>query len=355
MKKVAKKQEATELCDMELNLAHSNFRGLPNKEPIVKKKLTELNISLCGVAESFTYRHTHLSDETWKWDPGTENRPSDAHTHPPGGIGMLGIRAVSHSVVSADKHSVWVRLEIEGGVPIFFCECYFPHSSKLRKQRAAWREISARAREFQEYGHVVVMGDFNAHTGINGGKTDSAGRLMLRQADMLELTILNGTDMCTGVHTRVAEQADGTCISTTIDYIMVGKSLLPHVVGMKVVEDRMGSDHHMLTLKLVGLRPTPGVKPELREAWRMEDIPHYKDPEYKEIVRAYQQAFRVWHNNTKSAIEACQMGTQVDADEMEKSFQSCLDDASLEQIDRKFIGPSSTPLMTTLIKGLTWS
>ena len=197
---MAKKQEATELCDMELNIAHSNFRGLPNKEPIVKKKLTELGVCFCGVCESFTYRHTHLSDEKWKWDPDTENRPSDAHTHPPGGTGMLVSRDVSHSVVAASKYSVWARLEIEGGVPIFICESYFPHSSKLRKQRAAWREIAARAREFQEIGYVIVMGDFNAHIGINGGKTDSAGRLLLRQADMIGLTILNGRYVQWGPH-----------------------------------------------------------------------------------------------------------------------------------------------------------
>jgi hypothetical protein len=337
------------LCEVELNIAHMNLRGLPSKEPTVKKKLVDLDISVCGVAESFTYRHTHLSDDKWQWDPGVENRPSDAHPHPPGGIGMLVRRDISHSMVAAGKYSTWARIEIEGGVPIFLGECYFPQSSNLRKQRAAWSEVTTQATEFQESGHVVLMGDFNAHIGINGGKIDTAGRLLLRQAKSLGLEILNGTDLCTGGHTRVAEQVDGTCVSTTIDFVMVGKPLLPHVAGMKVIEDRMGSDHHMLVLRLIGLHPAPGVKPELREAWRMEDIPHYKELEYKDVVRAYQQAFYTWHNNTKAAIEAC---GQMDGNEMEKSFQSCLDEVSLKQIGRKFIGPSSSPLMTAQIKAL---
>ena len=39
-----------------LRLAHWNIRGLVNKEPIFKKKLTDMGVVMCGVAESHTYR-----------------------------------------------------------------------------------------------------------------------------------------------------------------------------------------------------------------------------------------------------------------------------------------------------------
>ena len=54
-------------------LAHWNVRGLANKEPFLKKKLAELGVVYCGIDETYTYRNTNLSDEKWKWDPGTEN------------------------------------------------------------------------------------------------------------------------------------------------------------------------------------------------------------------------------------------------------------------------------------------
>ena len=73
------------------------------------------------------------------------------------------------------------------GCHVFICECYFPHGGKIRKHRAAWREVVDRAREFGEAGHVVVMGDFNAHIGINGGIADAAGRMLVRKAQQLGL------------------------------------------------------------------------------------------------------------------------------------------------------------------------
>jgi len=337
---------------MEFCLAHWNARGLVNKEPFLKKKLAELGVVYCGIDETYTYRNTNLSDEKWKWDPGTENRPSGTHSHPPGGIGAMVSRSVSHSIVAAGKHSVWTRLELDSGAPVFICEAYFPHSSKIRKHRKAWQEIAVRVREYSENGHVVVMGDFNAHTGANGGSVDAAGRLLKRQAGELGLEILNGTQMCEGGHTRVVENGNGDSTSTTIDFAMISKTLMPHVVGLKVIDDRMGSDHHMLVLRLRGLGLAPGPKAKLREVWRTEDIPHYKDEEYGQIVLAYQQAFCEWHESTVAAVAEYEAGGKADAEAMERSFQSCLDATSLEQIGRKLIGPASTPMMTPKVKEL---
>ena len=336
---------------MTCNIGHWNARGLANKAPVLKKELAKLGVTFCGVAESHTYRNTNISDDKWVWDPGAENRPSTSQPHPPGGIGMLVNRKVSHSTVSSSKYSVWARLEFEGSVPIFICECYFPNNNNTRKHRDAWREISLRARDYGQVGHVVVMGDFNAHTGVNGGNVDTAGRMLLRKAKELELKVLNGTDMCDGGHTRVME-SDGGCTATTIDFVMVSRALLPHVAGMTVVGDRMGSDHCMLVLRLVGLRPAAGAKTKLREVWRVEDIPNYRDPNHKEMVRVYQQAFQEWHRTIKAAINDIERGDNEQGNQLEKSFQSFLDEVSLDQIGLKLIGPSSSGLMTLKVKKL---
>ena len=353
-KRKGQEQNQENQCGAIFGIGHWSSRGLLNKAPILKKKMADLGVKYCGVAESHTYRSAGLSDDKWVCDAGVDNRPSSAHPHPPGGIGSLVSRDVSHSTVASGKYSVWTRLEFEGGVPDFICECYFPHSGKVRQHRAAWREVSARASEYGEVGHVVVMGDFNAHIGVNGGSTDTAGRMMLRWTRQLDLHILNGTDLCDGGHTRVMEKTDGSATSTTIDFIMVSKSLIPHVAGMSVVGDRMGSDHCMLVLNLAGLRPTAGAKVKLREVWKVEGIPHHKDPHYQDMVLAYQKAFRVWYDSTKTAIAAADDDAER-GDELERSFQSCLDDVSLEQLGRKLIGPSSTGLMTQQVKDLNFT
>jgi len=213
---------------------------------------------------------------------------------PPGGIVAVVSRGVSHSIVAAEKYSVWTRLELEGGNPVFIGECYFPHSTNVRKHRLGWIEVSYRAREYAEVGHVVLMGDFNAHVGLHGDTTDAAGRMLLRHAKELNLRVLNGTDLCEGNSTRIMEFKDGTATSTTIDFVMVSESLMPNVCGMVVVADRMGSDHCMTTLKVEGLQPAPGPTPELREAWRMENIPHHKAEGYEGLVKSFQSVFRGW-------------------------------------------------------------
>jgi len=106
--------------------------------------------------------------------------------------------------------------------------------------------------------------------------------------------VLNGPDLCEGNSTRIMEFKDGTATSTTIDFVMVSESLMPNVCGMVVVADRMGSDHCMTTLKVEGLQPAPGPTPELREAWRMENIPHHKAEGYEGLVESFQSVFRGW-------------------------------------------------------------
>jgi len=344
------KSGASEHVGTSLTLAHWNARGLDLKTPVLKKKMTELGIDLCGIAESHTYRNTHLSDDKWIWDPGVENRPNSAQAKPPGGIGTVVSREVTHSIVAAGKHSVWVRLELEGDTPVFIGECYFPHSTKVRQHRLAWAEVADRAREFAETGHIVLMGDFNAHVGLHGDPTDAAGRMLLRRTRELKLRVLNGTDLCEGNSTRIMEFQDGSATSTTIDFVMVSESLMPNVSGMMVVADRMGSDHCMTTLKLVGLQPAPGPIPELREAWRVENIPHHKDASYEVMVQSFQSVFRGWLGGVRSAIDALEGGDGDLANELEKSFQVQLDEVTLEELGAKLIGPRSTGLMTKKIK-----
>ena len=117
--------------------------------------------------------------------------------------------------------------------------------------------------------------------------------------------MLNGTDLCEGSSTRIMEFKDGSASSTTIDFVFVSESLMPNVTGMTVVADRMGSDHCMTTLHIAGLDPAPGPSVELREAWRFENIPHFKEKEkYKDTVESFQAVFRGWLSGVSSAISA---------------------------------------------------
>jgi predicted secreted protein len=266
---------------------------------------------------------------------------------------MLVDRGLSHSIVHAGKYVLWSRIEINGSEPIFVAECYFPHSTETKEQKQAWDELEDKADEYRILGHLLIMGDFNAHTGLDQSKVDTAGRLLLDRTESLGLHILNGTPTCTGSITRTEYDASGKVTSTAIDYIIASQSLLPHVERMIILEDRMGSDHHPILVKLRNLRPSPGPDSSRREVWKTEKIPHYKDKtKHTAFVAGFATAFDTWADCAKSQLEALQ-ATDADnaaiADIIEHSFQTCLDDVTKRQLGTKLVGPPDTPQLTTAL------
>ena len=231
----------------------------------------------------------------------------------------------SHSIVHAGKHVVWNRIEIDGSEPIFVAECYFPHSTETKEHKKVWDELEEKSDEYRITGHLLIMGDFNAHTGLDQSPVDTAGRLLLNRAESLGLHMLNGTPTCTGSITRTEHEVSGKCTSTAIDYVFVSQSLLPYVERLIILEDRMGSDHHPILLKLRNLRPSPGPESSLRKVWKTEKIPYYKDEgKHNAFVAGFATVFDAWADRTKSQMEALQ-ATDADnaniADIIEHSFQ----------------------------------
>jgi len=104
------------------------------------------------------------------------------------------------------KHSprlVTIRIPIHGGKHLYLVNAHFPDSSKSKAVKQAYQLLFERA--MNEKGHndvVLVMGDFNASTGISEGEgdlvcgphgishQDAAGRLLKTTAGMLNLVDL---------------------------------------------------------------------------------------------------------------------------------------------------------------------
>jgi hypothetical protein len=264
---------------------------------------------------------------------------------------MLVDRGLSHSIVHAGKYVVWIRVEINESEPIFVAECYFPHSTETKEHKTAWDELGDKVDEYRITGHLLIMGDFNAHTGLDQSPVDTAGRLLLNRAESLGLHMLNGTPTCTGTITRTEYEISGKCTRTAIDYVFASESLVPHVESMTILEDRMGSDHHPILVKLRNLRPSPGLESSLRKVWKTEKIPHYKDEvKHNAFVAGFATAFDAWADRTKSQMEVLQ-ATDADnaniADIIEHSFQTCLDEVTQRQLGSKTVGPPATPQLTT--------
>ena len=130
------------------------------------------------------------------------------------------------------------------------------------------------------------MGDFNTHIGLDSLRIAPSGHTMLTHLLTLNLHLINGTSTCIGSTTRSEERIDGTTSSSTIDYILVSDSLLPLVKSMVVFDDRLGSDHHPILLKIRNLVPSSRAKPRKHRVWRVENIPSRLNPPAHDLYLA---------------------------------------------------------------------
>ena len=208
--------------------------------------------------------------------------------------------------------------------------------------------------EYSEIGHVVLMGDFNAHTKANGDKTeDTAGRRFTKHTKKLGLQVVNHMAECKGQYSRIMHFADGTDKSTTIDYICVSKELVGRVKTMKLGQ-MLGSDHRFMTLTLSGMEPEKVNRSGLREVWRTESLP-VTEEETTSFVGTFQKTMDDWIGRTKShlsAMEAVGIEARRIADIVEWSFQAALDQASMKELGSKIVGPRSSPLLDSAMRML---
>jgi hypothetical protein len=338
---------------MTLALVFWNPRGLTNKVTEFKELLVQENAVYGGISESQTYKDSPtLSDGNWRWDAGTEGRPTEKG----GGIIPRGMGALvdTHrtqaSVIRTGKYTLWHRLELEGGgKPLAVGTSYFPNAQDVRGHLAANKELCADLAWLSEQGYRIVLGgDLNAHIGANfdSTPTDEAGRMLLETVDWTGMVIVNTMPgMCVGGPTRVQVQKDGTQ-SSTIDYVICSTDLTQHVQGMRILEGQMGSDHRPLVLSLSGLCLKSPVVPGMREVWRIDSIP--SPPDDWSWVNACQDRFKDWVTHTTTLVQAATVGGVESihvGNMLDWSFQMALDEVAAEQLGTKWVGPKGSPML----------
>jgi hypothetical protein len=331
-----------------------NPRGLTSKATEFKDFMGAQDAVYGGISESHTYQEgNELSDGRYRWDAGTEGKPSERGWGPPRGMGaIIDTSKVEASLVHTGKYTVWHRLEAsDDNGAIIVGTGYFPNATDVKGHDEANKELSLCLAMFREQGHRIIFGgDLNAHTGANGDTSppDAAGWKLLetvQYADMILINTLPGK--CTGGPTRVQVREEGTQQST-LDYVMCTPDLAPAIKSLVIHESTMGSDHRPLTLTLerCSLKIPAPVSP-MREAWRTDKIP--SPPDDWSWVSACQGHFRSWIEHTErymrataaAGVEATHMANILDW-----SFQHALDEVAYEHLGTKWTGPKATPVLS---------
>jgi len=328
-----------------LVLAHWNARSLLPKEEIWKKFLNKEGVDACAACETGLYKSDQLTDLQWVWKPGHETQPK-AGRAPSRGNGIIARRGLKCSTTHVSDNLMCERIERGSEAPIFVIECHFPHSKAIPAHKEMWGRITQLVQECAREGEVVLMGDMNAHTKANGDtRADEAGKILLRNAGKLRMSILNLSSLCKEKYSRVGEGKDGKQVGSTIDYMLVTESLLGRVKSFSFGE-RLGSDHKVLLLRLEGAAESVG-KEKMREVWKVEDIPA-EGRERVSFVRAFKAAFAVWVEETRTCVERLEE-VEVEAsriaDILEWSFQATLDGVCARVLGTKKIGPKPVPML----------
>ena len=308
-------------------------------------ELDRQGVTHASFCETWLYKSRGLSCRRWIWEAGPEVQPGPEHRRAPRGMGTLTRRGCKAAVVHSSDNLMVSRLEVgHGDLPLYIVECHFPRSTDTTGHKELWGRIREVVKDYEEFGHIVLMGDFNAHTRANGDKTeDTAGRRLRKEVAGMGLQVANFMAACEGTHSFTA--------GTTIDYVCISQSLIRRVKKVKL-GPFIGSDHKLVTLRLAGMEAEAHSPTDVREVWRTENLP--SDPEStKSFVGTFQAIMDDWIRQTGShvaAMEAIDIEAQRIADIVEWSFQAALDKGSSRTLGTKVIGPKATPMLNSAMK-----
>jgi endonuclease/exonuclease/phosphatase family metal-dependent hydrolase len=335
-----------------LTLAFHNVNGIAVKDEELVRAADFLQTSIIGICETQLYRARSLCAElggktAYRWIFGLDaERLAEGRAR--GGVAFLVSNTVSRfvSLVKADRNQLWIKVH-NREVTLYVCVVYLPPagSGYAEERQDIVRDLLSNVTRFRARGAAVVIGgDFNARTGVNGDTVVNAeGRELLQLADSNSLEIINfDRRRCSGHFTR--ERKYGTDMQrSTIDYVMVDSSHSCLVKKLSILDEpkvRLGSDHKPLLVDLNMKRPCPmpilGDNRTFRGlAWNVDRC----SPEDWENYRSeLQPRLEAWHKNHEVLL-ASGLDTQSVSDQSTARLELAIKEAAAAAVGARYVYP----------------
>ena len=121
---------------------------------------------------------------------------------------------------------------------------YSPQENDIQEVIDFYQNLSVQIERVHLNGdNVILVGDFNAKLGseIIAGDPhpmSSSGKLLYEFYTKYNLHLLNSSDVCTGVLTRI-QHCNGKIEKSTIDYLFVSAGLVSGVISVQIDEEKV--------------------------------------------------------------------------------------------------------------------
>ena len=157
---------------------------------------------------------------------------------------QMKVKRIEHR--PEDPDCCWIRIDLPAAQPLFVGCFYAPQNSNNVASQRAYERLEEMVQDFRDQGNVILMGDFNAHTGLvgHGGQgVNSNGTKLLHLVQECDLVFLNlPPDEPPFTYTK-------NQICSVIDFILVSGNLNGERLDMQDSEFLFegGSDHKMVS------------------------------------------------------------------------------------------------------------
>lgn len=161
-------------------------------------------------------------------------------------------------------------------------------TADLERNRNIYEEMDRTVRKIPYDLPKVILGDFNGHVGFIGHQEmNRKGEMMLEFMEKWDLVMLNASDRCDGVYTRIQGNE-----RSVLDYYLVDERMHDRFVNMKIDEGKETydlSDHCYISASF-WIRTDKDIRN--RPIWKREEYYKVHDDEIMEdFVRKVEEKF----------------------------------------------------------------
>lgn len=214
-----------------------------------------MGISEMKIRDTDTELIQRSKKDGWRW------AFSQLDDEPKGGVAILyDTTEIKNAIITPHNKNIISMRDMHR--KIITITVYMPSGAKAEVREAREKMygiIESIIADAPEEYHIIIGGDFNGRIRANGDTEENeAGRRMLTLASQKDVIVVNTLAICTDQFTRI-QTMKHRLDRSTLDYVLVSRSLLSSITSLRFLSRQRGSDHKPTELTF-HLSPTSPIK-----------------------------------------------------------------------------------------------